>query len=124
MDLEGSVMGMTITVSFTDNPPAWADVARYLAEHGFTVGMRMIDGQLAFPDEEPPEAWKELRVATPGGMVTMHRKPDRIDLVIWGNADGSLRQGWHALAHGWSHVGVGTIEGVTELDLPQGLRGT
>ena len=27
--------------------------------------MRMIDGELAFPDEQPPESWAELRVGTP-----------------------------------------------------------
>jgi hypothetical protein len=44
----------------------------------------MIDGELAFPDEEPPEDWRELRIGTPEGMmVTIRRERDRVVLVVW-----------------------------------------
>jgi hypothetical protein len=60
--------------------------------------MRMIDGQLAFPDETPPDDWKELRVSTPAGMITLRRDDEGISLVIWGNADEKLRTVWEQMA--------------------------
>ncbi len=46
----------------------------------------MIDGQLAFPDEEPAADWRELRVGTPQGMVTVRRGKERMVFVTWGNS--------------------------------------
>ena len=46
--------------------------------------MRMIDGELALPDETPPDGWRELRVAAPEGMVTIRRAPGRIVLGTFG----------------------------------------
>ena len=67
-------MGMDQTVSFAGRPmPAWPAVRDLLQQHGFPVQVRMIDGQLAFPDEAPPENWRELRLGTPQGMVTVRR---------------------------------------------------
>ena len=66
-----------------------------LSQHGFPVQLRMIDGELAFPDEQPPEGWTDLRVGTPQGMVTLRRQPDRMQVVTWGNADQALRQAWN-----------------------------
>jgi hypothetical protein len=60
--------------------------------------MRMIDGELAFPDETPPDTWRELRVGTPSGMITLRREIDGVTLVIWGNADENLRRDWNTLA--------------------------
>ena len=31
--------------------------------------VRMIDRELAYPDEERPENWRDLRLATPEGKV-------------------------------------------------------
>ena len=54
-------MGMEHRVDFGPRGcPHWSDVAADLAARGFPVEMRMIDGQLAFPDETPPENWHEL----------------------------------------------------------------
>ena len=99
-------MGMDQTVSFAGAGPDWAAVRDLLARHGYPVQMRMIDGQLAFPDEEPPEGWRELRVGTPQGMVTLRRGGGAVVCVTWGNADAALRQAWNALAWGWAEAGV------------------
>jgi hypothetical protein len=77
--------------------PSWPRVAETLTGRGVAVQLRMIDGELAFPDETPPEAWRELRVGTPGGMVTLRREADGVTLVVWGNADKPLREEWNAL---------------------------
>ena len=125
-------MGMDQTVSFSGPPPSWGAVRDLLAAHGYPVPMRMIDGQLAFPDELPPEGWRELRVGTPGGMVTVRREPGQMVLVVWGNADAGLRQAWNALAWALAETGGGrvqTAEGALSAadyrrraDLPEALR--
>jgi hypothetical protein len=106
-------MGLELTVTHAGRPlPAWADVAGLLARHGFPVQMRMIDGELAFPDEAPPEAWRELRLGTPAGMVTVRREPDRVALVTWGNADAALLQARSVLAWALAEATGGQV--VTE----------
>ncbi len=103
-------MGMEQVVRFADPVPSWPAVRDVLARHGFPVQVRMIDGQLAFPDEEPGEGWRELRLGTPGGMVTVRREPDRVLLVTWGNADRPLLQAWNALTWAFAEAGNGKIE--------------
>jgi hypothetical protein len=104
-------MGMEQTVTFAAaDPPGWPTVRDLLARRGYPVQVRMIDGQLAFPDEEPPAEWRELRLGTPQGMVTLRRGPGRIDFVTWGNADQELRQAWNALAWAFAEAGSGAIE--------------
>jgi hypothetical protein len=125
-------MGMDQTVSFAGAGPDWAAVRDLLARSGYPVQMRMIDGQLAFPDEGPLEGWRELRVGTPGGMVTVRREPGQMVLVVWGNADATLRQAWNALAWALAEAGGGqvlTADGALSAadyrrraDLPEALR--
>jgi hypothetical protein len=70
----------------------------------------MIDGELAFPDEEPPENWHELRLGTPEGMiVTVRRERDQVVLVVWGNSDARLVQAWNALTCAFAEAGKGTM---------------
>jgi hypothetical protein len=70
----------------------------------------MISGELAFPDEEPPEDWRELRLGTPSGMVTVRREPGRVVLVVWGNADTGLIQAWNALTWAFAATASGQVE--------------
>ncbi len=126
-------MGMDLRVEFDDaTQTVWPALATLLAERAFPVQMRMIDGELAFPDESPPENWRELRLGTPGGMVTLRREPGAVVLVTWGNADGNLRQAWQALAWACAEVTNGRVvlpEGPVSAadfrkraELPPGLR--
>jgi hypothetical protein len=125
-------MGMDQTVSFSGPPSSWGAVRDLLARHGYPVQMRMIDGQLAFPDEGPPEGWRELRVGTPAGMVTVRREPGQMVVVVWGNADAALRQAWNGLAWALAEAGGGqvlTADGALSAsdyrrrsDLPEPLR--
>jgi hypothetical protein len=104
-------MGMEQTVTFpVGSPPVWSMARNLLASRGFPVRVRMIDGELAFPDEEPPQSWRELRLATPNGMmVTARREPDRVVLTVWGNADAGLVQAWNALTWAFAEAGNGKI---------------
>ena len=126
-------MGMDQTVTFAGKPlPAWPAVSELLTRRNFAVQMRMIDGELAFPDEAPPEAWRELRVGTPQGMVTLRRAGDGVVFVTWGNADAALRQAWNALTWAFAEAGGGavrTADGAVaadefrrRADLPPALR--
>jgi hypothetical protein len=126
-------MGMELAVTLA-GPADWKAARDLLAGAGFPIQVRMIDGELAFPDEEPPEAWRELRLGTPQGMVTVRREAERLVFVTWGNADAALRQAWNALAWAFAESGGGQV--VTEAgpltaaefrraaDLPPVLRET
>ena len=101
-------MGMEQTVLLGEGKVAgWEGVRELPAGWGFPIQLRMIDGQLAFPDEQPPESWAELRVGTPQGMVTVRREPDRVRLVTWGNADAAMRDAWSAVAKAFADAGRG-----------------
>ena len=127
-------MGLEQTVTFARGAiPAWAVVGDLLARRGFPVHVRMIDGELALPDEEPPEGWRELRLGTPQGMVTVRRDGARLAFVTWGNADDAMRQAWNALVWAFAAVGSGQIEtsqGMLDastyrerMEMPSALRG-
>lgn len=126
-------MGMEQTVVFPAGVlPTWPAVRELLQQHNLSVQMRMIDNQLAFPDEEPSDAWRELRLGTAAGMVTLRRGADRIAFVVWGNAEEAMRQAWNALVWAWAEAGGGQVltpEGAVSAadyrrsaDLPSGLR--
>jgi hypothetical protein len=126
-------MGMDRVVSFAGRtPPTWADVAEVLAQKGCPVQMRMIDGELSFPEEQPPEGWREIRVGTPAAMVTVRRQGEQVSLITWGDADLGQRQLWNALAWAWAVAGQGVVqtpEGpmdaaafATTAELPETLR--
>ena len=108
-------MGMELKVTFaTGKVPAWPAVAALLAAEGSSsslppVEMRMIDGELAFPDEAPPEGWRELRVALGGAMVTVRRGADEASVVAWGNADAAQLRLWQTLAWALAAAGEGSV---------------
>jgi hypothetical protein len=104
-------MGVDRVVTVKDQQmPSWEVVRALLERYHFAVPLRMIDGQLAFPDEEPPTDWRELRVGTPQGMVTVRRETNRLVFVTWGNADSALREAWNALAWAFAAVGGGMVQ--------------
>jgi hypothetical protein len=104
-------MGMEQTVIFPGKPlPPWTAARDLLTERGYPLQMRMIDGQLAFPEEEPPQTWRELRFGTPGGMVTVRREADRLVFVTWGNADAPLLQAWNVLTWAFAAAGHGEVQ--------------
>jgi hypothetical protein len=103
-------MGLQRTVTCPAPLPPWPAVLAHLSEVGLPVLMRMIDGQPAFPDEAPPDDWRELRVAVPAGMFTLRRQPRGVAVVVWGNADESLQSAAAALAQALADLTGGHIE--------------
>src|SRR5437763_1634816 len=102
-------MGLEQSVEFRNGVPQWPEVQRLLAERGLSVQMRMIDGELAFPDELPGESWRELRVGGDAGMVTIRRAADLVVLVTWGNAEAPLLEMRDVLARAFAEAGDGRI---------------
>ena len=104
-------MGLEQTVTFAEGAlPPWNEVSDLLARRGFPVQVRMIDDQLALPDERPPETWRELRLGTPHGMVTLRRGNRQVVLVTWGNADPGLLRARNALAWALAEATGGGIQ--------------
>ncbi len=103
-------MGMSRTVKFQGKPPpGWEQVRTCLANHGFPAQMRMIDGELADPDEMPPEKWHELRLGTKLGMVSVRRGPDWVEIVTWSSADMLMLHAWNAVTCAYAEAGGGTV---------------
>lgn len=104
-------MGVELRVHFPERTaPAWPAVVDRLASAGLAVQMRMIDGELAFPEELPPESWRELRVAASGAMVTVRRGDGEVVVVAWGNMDDAQKRLWQALADAFAAAGGGTVQ--------------
>jgi hypothetical protein len=104
-------MGMEQIVSFAGKSiPTYPAVRDFLSERDFPLQMGMIDGQLAFPDEMPEENWRELRLRTAAGMVTVRRDAERLTFITWGNADAAMLQAWNALVWAFAEVGAGMVE--------------
>lgn len=102
-------MGMELIIAHS-GPVDWKAARDLLAEKGILLQMRMIDGELALSDDAPPETWRELRLGTPQGMITVRREPGRLALVTWGNADAPMRQAWHALTWAFATATGGQVQ--------------
>jgi hypothetical protein len=103
-------MGMDQKVNFPpEQAPTWPALVEFCAKKNVPLQTRMIDGELAFPDETPPDNWREVRVGVSGGMITLRRDPDGITLVIWGNADADTREAWHAMAKALAELTGGSV---------------
>jgi hypothetical protein len=79
---------MDLFVETTDTP--MATLLARLAARQLASTVMMIDGQLAAPNAPVPEAWRDLRLRTPAGMVTLKRRDRGIAIVVFGNADDKL----------------------------------
>lgn len=95
-------MGAERRILLSGEGPSWPAVADAMVRSGMPLQMRMIDGELAFPDETPPDGWRELRVAHGGTMVTVRRALGEVVLVVWGNADEAQQRLRDALAEAFA----------------------
>ena len=104
-------MGMDQTILLSKGSSAsWPGARELLNRYGFRVKVLMIDGELAFPDEEPAETWRELRLGLSKGMITIRMQEDRIQVVTWGNADPGLLQAWNAVTWAFAHASAGLVQ--------------
>jgi hypothetical protein len=61
-----------------------------LAASGLPCVILMVDDQLQMPGAAPPPEWREVRLRTPAGMVTLSRDESGVSVVVFGNADPPL----------------------------------
>ena len=103
-------MGLDQQITFPrERLPAWPVVAGRLAACGMACQLRMIDGALSFPDETPPDDWRELRLGTPHGMITVRREADGVRLVVWGNAEAALLEDRDKIARAIAELTQGSV---------------
>jgi hypothetical protein len=100
---------MERTITFVGPPPSWQSIRDQIAAKGLTVQLRMIDGLPAFPDESPEDGWRELRISTAGGMMTLRLEAGRLSVVVWGNAGSDLMAEWDAVVEACSTAVNGSV---------------
>lgn len=104
-------MGLDRAVRFpTPATPTWDAIRTQLVRVGEAAPLRMIDGLPAFPDELPPDDWRELRVGTAAGMVTVRRGTGVLTCVVWGNADPDLNAAWAKVVWACAAAGGGAVD--------------
>lgn len=103
-------MGLEVRVKF---PAAivvdWGGLLVGLAASGRPASVKMIDDLPAFPDEIPPEEWREVRLGFAAGMVTVRRAGTDLACVVWGSADAELAAAQAAVAQALAGQGGGVV---------------
>src|SRR5262249_11672341 len=106
-----AIVGLDRAIRFPNSAtPTWEAVRAQLLRVGESASLRMIDGLPAFPDEDPPPDWKEIRIGTSAGMVTVRRGIGSLNCVIWGNSDSALNAVWAKVIWACASAGGGVIE--------------
>jgi hypothetical protein len=95
-------MGMVHEVACPHGLPNWPDLLKQLSAQGVRAEMRMIDAQVALPDEMPPPDWQEVRVSLDGWMVTVRRARESVHLIAWGDPRPELQHAVSVLASVWT----------------------
>ena len=98
-------MGMTIEVTRAPDSVSIKALLAALSAAGFPTTIMMIDGQLVMPNAEPPPSWRDVRLRTPGGTVTLARRDSSIGVVIFGNADANMQQAQQRVAEAIEKLG-------------------
>jgi hypothetical protein len=71
---------------------------RQLEAAGLPTGLAMVDNVLQGPGASPPSVWRDARLRTPAGVVTLRRVPSGVAVVVFGNADEPLRAAQRTIA--------------------------
>jgi hypothetical protein len=82
-------MGLTHSAAVRGAPDLRA-LLDGLQRAGLPSALLMIDNQLVPPGAPPPAAWRDVRLKTPAGTITLKLDGGRVDLIVFGNADGPL----------------------------------
>jgi hypothetical protein len=90
-------VGLEIVVP-RDRPLPLGPVLDALGQAGVPAVVAMADNALRPPGAPPPEEWRDVRLRTPAGMVTLRRHPAGIAVLVFGNADAALQAAQRAVA--------------------------
>ncbi len=58
----------------------------------------MVDNALRPMQAPPPDDWRDVRLRTPAGMITLRRHAGGIAIVVFGNADAALQAAQRTVA--------------------------
>ena len=90
-------MGLEVVVPRVSTV-ALATLLDRLAAAGLPSALAMVDNVLQGPGATPPASWRDARLRTPAGVVTLRRVPSGIAIVVFGNADEPLRSAQRTIA--------------------------
>jgi hypothetical protein len=89
-------MGIDINVAKA-GPYPLGPLLEKLSASGLPSEILMIDGALVPPGAAPAE-WRDVRLRTPAGSITLTRRPAGISVVVFGNADEALQDAQRRIA--------------------------
>jgi hypothetical protein len=69
-----------------------------LGAAGLPSALAMVDNVLQGPGAIPPAVWRDARIRTPAGVVTLRRVPSGVAVLVFGNADDALRAAQRTIA--------------------------
>jgi hypothetical protein len=82
-------MGLEVVVPRSGELQLSALLAR-LGAAGLPSTLAMVDHVLQGPGAGPPATWRDVRLRTPAGIVTLRRAPSGVAVIVFGNADDRL----------------------------------
>jgi hypothetical protein len=90
-------VGLEIVVP-RERPLPLGPVLDALGRAGVTAVVAMADNALRPSGAPPPEEWRDVRLRTAAGMVTLRRQTAGIAVLVFGNADAALQAAQRAVA--------------------------
>jgi hypothetical protein len=75
-----------------------AVLVHQLGVAGLPSALAMVDNVLQGPGAIPPAVWRDARIRTPAGVVTLRCVPSGVAVVVFGNADDALRAAQRTIA--------------------------
>jgi hypothetical protein len=82
-------MGMEVVVPRRSDID-WPALLGHLQSHELPAMVAMIDGALQMPGAVPTASWRDVRLRTSAGTITLARRPTGVAVVVFGNADESM----------------------------------
>jgi len=83
-------MGLS-TVVPVRGMPSLAALLERLAAAGLPTSLLMVDNSLVSSKVPPPSTWRDARLKTAAGTVTLKREAAGISVTVFGNADEALQ---------------------------------
>jgi hypothetical protein len=90
-------MGLDVVVARTGPCPV-APLLERLAAAGLPCSVIMVDNALHAPNLPVKDDWRDVRLKTPAGTLSIKRRPDGIAVVVFGNADAALQAAQRTVA--------------------------
>jgi hypothetical protein len=80
------------------SPVSLPTLLERLAASGLPSTLAMVDNVLQGPGATPPAVWRDVRLRTPAGVVTLRRVPSGVAVIVFGNAEDPLRSAQRTIA--------------------------